>query len=316
MKFIVLGVAAGGAAAAFLTAATASADGTAVTWTPTYNVDTAEVLQAANSFTNTWAVTSIFTPSEGDALAGITYLTPSTGGLNTVFITDGGDVYSQNQLGLGFTNLYYNPAGDDTAAVDIMKTPFGPIDISSMASMFAPADVSTLDPASPLEALQNAGLYSALNLGLGADAPADPTWTPAYEIDGAQLLIDNDPFSETWKLDASFTNTDGDTLEGINYVTQSLFGGINNQFVTTDGDVYAQNQLGLGFTNLYYDADGDGKDVVDIMKTPFGNFDISSMASLFAPTDFSEVAAITPDADLADAGLYSALDLGLVTPDV
>ncbi len=59
MKFIILGVAAGGAAAAFLTAATAGAEvsETPVTWTPTYNVDTAEILQAANFFFNYWAFT-------------------------------------------------------------------------------------------------------------------------------------------------------------------------------------------------------------------------------------------------------------------
>ncbi|MGB3284840.1 hypothetical protein [Mycolicibacter algericus] len=320
MKLIILGVAAGGAAAAFLTAATAGAEvsETPGTWTPTYNIDTAEILQAANSFTNTWAVTSIFTHSDGEALAGTTYLTPSTGGLNALFIDDAtGDIYNQNQLGLGFTNLYYDADGDGKDVVDILKTPFGNIDISSMAAWFAPADVADLTPASPLEALENAGLYSVLNLGLGEDAPADVTWNPTYALDGAQLLDVNDPLSQTWKLAAAFTNDDGEMLSGTNYITQSLFGGgINNQFVTTDGDVYAQHQLGLGFTNLYYDADGDGKDVIDILKTPFGNFDISSMASWFAPTDFSDVDAVSPVADLEDAGLYSVLDLGLLTPDV
>ncbi|MEZ0382737.1 hypothetical protein [Mycobacterium sp. pW045] len=320
MKLIILGVAAGGAAAAFLTAATAGAEvsETPGTWTPTYNVDTAEILQSANSFANTWAVTSIFTHSDGVELAGTTYLTPSTGGLNTLFIDNAtGDIYNQNQLGLGFTNLYYDAGGDGKDVVDILKTPFGSIDISSMAAWFAPADVADLTPASPLEALENAGLYSALNLGLGEDAPADVTWDPTYGLDGAQLLDVNDPLSQTWKLTAAFTNSDGEMLSGTNYITQSLFGGgINNQFVTSDGDVYAQHQLGLGFTNLYYDADGDGKDVIDILKTPFGSFDISSMASWFAPTDFSDVDAVSPVADLEDAGLYSALDLGLLTPDV
>jgi hypothetical protein len=321
MKFITLGAVVGGAAAAaFLTAATANATETPenpVTWTPTYNVDNAEILQAANSLTTTWAVDSIFTPSQGDALAGVTDLTPSSGGLSTVFIDSAnGDIYNQNQLGLGFTNLYYDADGDGKDVVDYLKTPFGSFNISSMAALFAPADVADLPPASPLEALENAGLYSALNLGLGEDAPADVTWSPTYAVDGAKILVDNDPFSETWKLTAMFTNSAGDSLSGTNYVTQALFGGgINDQFVTSDGDVYSQNQLGLGFTNLYYNPAGDDTDAVDFLKTPFGTFDMSSMASWFAPTDFSDVDAITPDADLANAGLYSALDLGLLTPD-
>lgn len=96
------------------------------------------------------------------------------------------------------------------------------------------------------------------------------------------------------------------------YLTQSLFGGgINNQFVTDAGDIYNQNQLGMGFTNLYYDAEGDGKDVIDVMKIPFGNFDLSSLASWFAPTDYSDTDVASPVDALTDAGLYSALDLGL-----
>jgi hypothetical protein len=64
MKFRALGVAVGGAAAAaFLAAGTANADTAetpAPTWTPVYQTDTAEVLQQANSFINTWAVGSTF----------------------------------------------------------------------------------------------------------------------------------------------------------------------------------------------------------------------------------------------------------------
>lgn len=58
MKFVGLGVVAGGAmAAAFLGTATANAD---TTWTPDYTIDDAQVLQGANSLT--WAVPATFTP--------------------------------------------------------------------------------------------------------------------------------------------------------------------------------------------------------------------------------------------------------------
>ncbi|MDD7811942.1 hypothetical protein PP713_05105 [Mycobacterium sp. CSUR Q5927] len=320
MKFRALGVAVGGAAAAaFLAAGTANADTAetpAPTWTPVYQTDTAEVLQQANSFTNTWAVGSTFV-NDDTTLVGTTYLTPSTGGLNTLFIDEATkDVYNQNQLGLGFTNLYYDADGDGKDVVDILKTPFGNINMSSMAWLFTPEDVTKLHEASPDKALENAGLYSALNLAYGKDIPENLTWTPVYGTDDAQLLVDNDPFSQTWKLDATFVPSEGDTLVGTNYLTESLFGaGINNVFVTEDGDVYAQNQLGFGFTNLYYDAAGDDTAAVDFLKTPFGNFDMSWAASWFAPADYSDVDVITPDADLAAAGLYSALDLGLLTPD-
>lgn len=318
MKLLGLGIVAGGAVAAtLLSAATANAGTTpppAPAWSPTYNVDTAEILQQANSFTNTWAVDSSFTHG-GTTLTGTTYLTPSTGGLNTLFIDDNKDVYNQNQLGMGFTNLYYDKGGDGKDVVDFLKTPFGNVNVSSMASLFAPADVSKLAEASPLKALESAGLYSALNLGLATTAPADLKWTPVYGTDDAQLLADKDPFSQTWKLDATFTRGT-DVLSGTNYVTQSLFGGgINDQFVTEAGDVYNQNQLGMGFTNLYYNPAGDTTAAVDFLKTPFGTYDLSSIASWFAPTDYADATVLTPDADLADAGLYSALDLGLPAPD-
>ncbi|MEB3070767.1 hypothetical protein [[Mycobacterium] vasticus] len=315
MKSVALGVVAGGAvAAAFFTAAAANAEVTptpAPTWAPNYSIDTAELLQGANSPT-TWAVDSTFTKGS-TVLEGTTYVTSSAGGFNTVFIDENKDVYNQNQLGMGFTNLYYDKGGDGKDVIDIIKTPFGNFDISSMASTFAPADMSKLTEASPAELLKDAGLYSALNLGLDKNAPADVNWSPTYGA--AQLLADKDPFSQTWRVEDTTFTRGGVELTGTNYLTQSLFGGgINNLFVTEAGDVYNQNQLGMGFTNLYYDADGDGKDVIDIMKTPFGNFDISSLASWFAPTDYSDAVAATPLADLTDAGLYSALDLGL-TPE-
>ena len=325
MKAIALGVVAGGATvAAFLTAAAANADegtdpgtdgggdtATTASWSPVYQSDEAQLVQGSDSSLY-WATPSSFT--NGDTtLDGDTYITQSPGGFNTVFVTDDGDVYAQNQLFPGFTNLYYDAAGDDTAAVDTLKTPFGPIDLSSMASTFAPPSMDDLEAASPLEALQNAGLYSALNLGLDPDA-GDVTWTPNYgDLSDAQLLADDDPYSQTWQLDnVTFTNSDGDELTGTNYVTQSMFG-IDDQFVTEDGATYDQDQLGFGFTNLYHDPGTEDGDIVDMLKTPFGTFDITWMADAFTPTDFSDAVPATALDDLTDAGLYSALDLGLLT---
>lgn len=323
MKAIALGVVAGGATvAAFLTAAAANADtdtdtGTGDTstasWAPVYDEDAAQLLQGPESSLY-WSVPSTFT--NGDTvLEGDTYITESAGGFNTIFVDDNGDIYAQNQLFPGFTNLYYDEGGDGKDAVDMLKTPFGTFDISQMAASFAPIDVEGLEAASPLETLQNAGLYSALNLGVDGDT-TDLTWTPDYGNldDNAVLLADDDPYSQTWQVnDVSFTNSAGDTLTGTNYVTQSLFGGIDDQFVTADGAVYDQDQLGFGFTNLYYDPGTEDGDIVDMLKTPFGTFDISWMADSFTPTDFSDAVPATALDDLADAGLYSALDLGLLT---
>jgi hypothetical protein len=59
--------------------------------------------------------------------------------------------------------------------------------------------------------------------------------------------------------------------------------------------------------NLYYDpVNGPA---VDEVSTIFGNIDLSPFASWFAPTDVADLVTPSPAADLADAGLYSALDL-------
>lgn len=315
MKLIALGIAAGGAAAAAVMAAgiANAAPGSdtappAPHWTPTYTTDDAQIVQGAGSFADTWRLPASFTDGQ-QTLTGTDYLTQSPGGFNNEFITNTA-VYDQDQLGGGLTNIYYATDGGKTV-VDFLKTPFGRIDMSSMAWLFKPADVSNLTPASALPALENAGLYSALNQGEGL--AAGTKWTPDYgNVNDAQILQSTNPFAETWKLsDVSFSH-DGTPLTGTDYVTQSIFGGgINDEFVSGK-DIFDQNQMGLGFTNLYTDVGGH---ITDTMKTPLGNIDLSWLSWLYTPTDFTDAQPVASAiADAGNAGLYSALDLGAMAP--
>jgi roadblock/LC7 domain-containing protein len=309
MKRTTWGILAGGAVAAtFLTSATADAETTPdVTWTPTYDIDSSTLVQAANSTAFAFQTPATFTPSTGTALSGTDYVTTSSGGYDNVFVTGDGATYAQDQLGLGFTNLYYDPSGTG-AVVDMLKTPFGTFDISPFASLLAPADYADATTVVPTTVLENSGLYSALDLGLPSGTT--PTWSPVYGTPEAMQTSTGTVGFETPSSFTTGTGADATTLTGTDYITASS-GGYDNQFVTDSGAIYDQDQLGLGFTNLlYYDPSGTGA-VVDMLKTPFGTFDISPLGTLFTPVDLSSLDPATPLTDLTDSGLYSALDLGL-----
>lgn len=313
MKRLALGIVTGGAAAAaFFGSATAHATGE--TWTPDYNVEGATLVQAPGSTSLTWELPASFTGTGGASpvtLTGTDYVTPSSGGFNDEFVTSTGAIYDQDQLGLGYTNLYYdpNPGSATDKIVDVMKTPFGNVNISSLASYFTPADPSKFITSTDAE--QNAGLYSALDLGLktAPTATSPEHWAPVYGA--THEVAASSTGAPVWEQSATFNGTGADstTLTGTDYLTPSL-GGYNNEFVTSGGAIYDQDQLFQGYTNLYYDASSTGT-AVDFLKTPFGEFNISPFASFFTPTDYTHVVDATPLADLTNAGLYSALDLGL-----
>lgn len=112
-----------------------------------------------------------------------------------------------------------------------------------------------------------------------------------------------------WAAPAAYavgTGTAATTLTGTVYVTSPT----DVEFVDKAGDVFDQHALVFGLfpvENLYYDpVNGPA---VDEVSTIFGNIDLSPFASWFAPADVADLTTPAPLTDLADAGLYSALDL-------
>lgn len=296
--------------AALLGAAAAQADTSS--WTPNYTVDNATLyagLPALND--GSWQLPASFSHGTGaDAitLTGTDYLMKSGGGFNDEFITKGGAIYDQNQLGGGFTNLYYD-AGTGHTAVDVLKTPLGDIHLASAPSWAVPTfPTSTAEEAGHnVVVADNATdrIVSALGLSKAGEFSGgltpDATITPLLTKDSSLV----------WSAPPSYTDgtgADATTLTGNLYVTSPT----DVEFVDKAGDVFDQNTLVSGFlpvVNLYYDPVG-GPDQ-DYLLTIFGNINISSFASWFAPADVADLTAPSPEADLTDAGLYSALDLGL-----
>ncbi|WP_067976451.1 hypothetical protein [Mycolicibacter icosiumassiliensis] len=316
MKHVALGIVTGGAAAAaYFGSAIAYADdptgsttGTGTeSWSPIYGTDSATLVQVPGSQSLAWDLPASFT-NGSTTLTGTDYLAPSSGGFNNEFVTSTGATYDQDQLFPGVTNLYYDSGVSGAAPVDVLKTSFGDFNASSLASLFTPTTPAHFIDSGT--ALQDAGLYSALDLGPDGKSGSEPTWTPTYgDVSEVTPKAGGAP---VWEVqNTTFTPSTGTALTGTDYLAPSL-GGYNNDFVTSTGATYDQDQLLPGVTNLYYDATADGTPV-DILKTSFGDFNISSMASWFTPVDYSDAVVATPDMDLTDAGLYSALDLGLPT---
>ena len=309
MKHVALGIVTGGAAAAaYFGAAMAHADPGTESWSPIYGTDSATLVQAPGSQSLAWDLPASFT-NGSTTLTGTDYLAPSSGGFNNEFVTSTGATYDQDQLFPGVTNLYYDSGVSGAAPVDVLKTSFGDFNVSSWASLF-PAPTVPKDFVDSGTALQNAGLYSALDLGPDGKNGSEPTWTPSYgDVTEVTPKAGGAP---VWEVqNTTFTPSAGTTLTGTDYLAPSA-GGYDNEFVTTGGAIYDQDQLFPGVTNLYYDSGSDGTPV-DILKTSFGDFNISSMASWLPLADYTDAVPATPDVDLTDAGLYSALDLGLPT---
>ncbi|MEB3049959.1 hypothetical protein KV112_09480 [Mycolicibacter sp. MYC123] len=316
MKHIAWGIVIGGAAAAaFAGSGVANAD--PASWTPSYDVDGAQLFAGLptlgqEAWSPAWELPVSFTSSDGTTLTGTDYITASSGGFNDEFITKDGATYDQNQLLPGFTNLYYDPAGDGTA-VDVMKTPFGNVDLSSMASTFAPPELPTVNAETVGHNIVVAdGAIYRIGEAIGL---SDKTGVAAAGglTDPATITTLQTPESSlVWAAPAAYTDhsgVDATTLTGNLYVTSPT----DVEFVDQAGDVFDQHTLvsGLFFVeNLYYDpVNGPA---VDKALTPFGLVDLSSVASWFAPADVSDLSVTpSPVSDLADAGLYSALDLGL-----
>lgn len=317
MKRSAWGIVVGGAAAAAL-AGSAAANATGdVTWTPDYTVDNATAYQMPGSSSVGWDLPASFTSSTGATLTGTDFVIPSGGGYDDVFQTGAGAVYAQDQLFPGFTNLYYDAGTTGAVPVDMMKTPFGAVNLSSLAALFAPDYSHAVAVPSADLVASDTGLANALDLGPGDHK--DATWTHGYGTDNAGLLQLTGSSALAYELpDTTFTSSDGTVLTGTDWVTQTLsFGkyvyGYDNEFITNTGALYDQHQLAPDFTNYYYYDPSVSMSAVDFLQTPFGTFNMSWIAPwVYEPVDYVEHAtALSPVTDLTDAGLYSVLDLGL-----
>ncbi|UVO13660.1 hypothetical protein NM962_06080 [Mycobacterium sp. SVM_VP21] len=314
MKHIAWGIVVGGAAAAAF-AGSGVAGATGGTWTPDYDVNDAQlfaVLPALGQegWSPAWQLPASFTSGTGTVLTGTDYLTPTIGGLNNEFVTSDGATYDQNQLFPGFTNLYYDPAGNGTA-VDVMKTPFGSFDLASAPSWAVPDfPTGTAETVGNNIVVADGAIYR-IGDAIGLSDAARGAWFGGLTDHATITALQAPDSSLVWSAPAAYSGGTGaaaTTLTGTLYVTSPT----DVEFVDKSGDVFDQHALVYGLfnvVNLYYDpVNGPA---VDEVQTIFGNFDLSPFASWFAPTDVADLTTPAPLTDLSDAGLFSALDLGL-----
>ncbi|HEU0191449.1 MAG TPA: hypothetical protein VFR17_09280 [Mycobacterium sp.] len=302
-------------AAAFCAAAAAHADSG---WTPNYDLADAAVGQVGPTSV-AWAVPASFTNGT-TTLSGTDYVFPSAGGYENEFITETGALYDQDQLAPGYTNLFYfSGTNSDLHGADVLKTPFGSIDMPLMQGLFKPSDFTQASAVpSATEVAEQARLVDALQIGpdkIPADAPPLDGWNPTYAgADDASLLQVPGSSSLAWAIpDTTWTPAGGTALTGTDYVSNTVIlnhvYGSDNEFVTNTGAVYDEHVFSPNLANLYYDGGAAGDHPVDILQTSFGNFDISWAAGLLTPTDYAAATVLTPLTALQDSGLYSALDL-------
>ncbi|MBS9532820.1 hypothetical protein KIH27_04360 [Mycobacterium sp. M1] len=303
MKRIAWGVIGGGAVvAAFAGAAAANATGG--DWTADYDVKDAQfVATPGYSYEPWWQLPVTFTHGTGaDAttLTGTEYLEVSPLGLDERFVTSGGASYGVLHDLPGLTQLAYNPGAGDPG-VGVFETPFGDLKRSLPAQPSAPdSDVSppTSSPVTP------PSIQDALGMGGGGTT----TWTGGMADHATLTPLETSSSALVWSAPATFTDgtgPDAPVLTGTEYVSSST----DAEFVTDSGTVFAQDNWGSGFVNLYYDpANGPAQDELETM---FGNLNLSPFASLLAPTVVSDLTAPSLPADIPDADMFSALDLGL-----
>lgn len=263
-----------------------------------------------------WVVPGTF--SNGDeTLTGELLIRPTGGTLyqpDFQFVTPGyGDLGDPNNVithpdsalyaygsptgsGYGVSAYYFAPNGAHDAtgsAAQFNDTLFGNIHLDSGSSwLLHPADYTDAITYSDILGIGGATHDGVTPvpfgdvLALGPGGSGDWTLTPG---DMTPVMYQNMPI---WHFgDASYIDG-GTTLDGTVYLNSSpiSLGLYNEEFVTTGGALYDYNQGWFGFDNMYY-SPGDGGSVVDILKTPLGDWNMSWLSWLFTPPDYAGVSA-------------------------
>lgn len=323
-------------------AAVALTAGGAWTFSPTIGLADAGLVQAPLRSQLEWVVPGTFSNSNpADDMTGELLIRPTGGSLHQPdfqFVTPGyggtnpdvdSALYAYGPpTGSGyFYPAYYfapNGAGDATGSAGRIDGPFGTINLSSASSWLVhPADYTKPITYSDVLGIQPDGMvdWAAAKvpfnnvLALGPGGPGDWTLNPG----GMTTVMYQD--TPIWHLgDATYT-AGSTTLDGTVYLNSAAgaLGLYNEKFVTTDGALYYYSQGILGFDNMYY-APGAGGAVVDILKTPLGDMNLSALSWLFTPPDYSGAdpadAIAVLSGMLTDPALSKTIDFGQSVADV
>lgn len=255
-----------------------------------------------------------------------------------------GTVYSVTDLGGGFANVYQAVPGTDggpTTITDTLVTPFGNFDLPTSFDVTAP-----LDPAAPLGALaatsdsadisDNAFTIGGTIFDPGSDGFSTDNSFPLFGIaplleisgvnalgtflptqDGVEVYDSSGAALGTVDLGENMSNILGITTTQFTVTSVDAASGLTDAQIgelPTLGTVYSVTDL-WGFTNVYEaipNADGTAaSSITDTLITPFGNFDLSGMFSMFdavAPLDAGDAVTGLDAATGAAAAGFDLLD--------
>lgn len=224
-----------------------------------------------------------------------------------------GTIYDAFNFGGGFTNVYVATPGEDGTITDTFVTPFGSMDLSSLFSGMGGG--ISLDPGAAFGALSDSAVgEDAFTIGdttfdpfTGSGADTTPGFAPVFQTVGALPLLNIGGGTPGLDLGGTFiplpiTSQDFNIYDGTDLIgtahaqetVTQLLGLTTTEFVIDGvtpgagdaadlpelGSVYSVLNLGGGFANVYSAIPGlDGGDstVSDVLVTPFGDFDLSSL---------------------------------------
>ena len=280
----------------------AHADTSTWTFTPD-NIDSAELIQSPARGQLAWDIPGDFSNGT-ESVQGDLILRPTGGSLqqpdfqfDTPSNAAGDAMYEYgSQTGSGYFVPVegYFPHGvqglDLTgSAGDIMTGGSGTLLNQNETWLIGSANYT--DPITGADALTKVDFPGTDVLDLGT-SDSTGVWDATSMGTQGSAMYDNLPIWE-W-TNATFTGPNDQTLTGDVYVNPDGLSGYTEEFFANNGDMYSVTQYGFGYENTYFDPSNGGA-AVDVLKTPFGDENLSWMASALAPPDYADSTSGTAD---------------------
>lgn len=302
-------------------ALTASEDvlsGTANGWAYSYDMGDAELVLSPARAQLAWQIPATFTRGD-QTITGDDFWRPSDGQSNSVFIANGdsdaypGGYFATDHDPLPFPqstpSIFFSPNGYDN--LDGSNAMLGSWELGPGLSLITrPADYT--DPVTFAAALDKTVPEFSQLLNIATGNSASDTWEVSgvseHDVTGYASLP---MWSGTVTFDDPSAAPGQQAITGTEYMWTPWLNTYAQEFVATVGghtETLADTPGPFGLDNLYY-SPGDGGPAVDVLKTPFGDMDLSAIAGLFTPPDYADAPGASPDSAPFNGGdLTAAFD--------
>lgn len=270
------------------------------TFEPT-DLDAAELVQSPARSQLAWEVPGTFTNGT-DSFSGDLFIRPTGGSLMQPDFQF--DIPNSGETDISPDSAMYaygSPTGSGYFVGAYFFSPQGTSNITGSNAMFItdPANNTGIQTGSGGSWLLGPAPYSDAITGsealgtfgtvgsdgsISVDAGSNGNWLIDPGTDENSVMYDNVPIWH-W-ADATLAEGSGDPTDGQLFMNTNGLSGYNLEFVGNNDSLYNFSQWGFGFTNMYFDP-GDGSPVEDILKTPFGDMNLSWLSWAFTPADYS-----------------------------